>query len=138
MDIAGTTVCGCSKLRSTGCPKSFHHYIDKMPHYVKRLTVSKIKKTREGVSCGSLWKPSAESCICNMRLKDFKGPTRSNNTVVPLVLQPKAIYLPNLVSSDKVFFLRIIYLLDVHNKIQVGMEFLPLGNSRTSRWRQSD
>ena len=57
-----------------------------------------------------------------MHFKVFKLPTRSNNTVVPLVQQPKAIYLPNLVSPDKVFFLRIIYLLDVHNKIQVGME----------------
>ena len=47
-----------------------------------------------------------------------------------LVQQPKAIYLANLVSSDKVFFVQIIYLLDVYNKIQVGVELLPLGNSR--------
>ena len=35
----------------------------------------------------------------------------------------------------KFFSLRIIYLLDVYNKIQVGVELLPLGNSRNSRWR---
>ena len=86
-NIAGTAICGCSKLRSTGCPKSQElfslHYIDKMPDHVKRLTVSTINKTRQGASCGSLWKPSAESCICNMHFKDFKGPTRSNYIVVP-------------------------------------------------------
>ena len=32
----------------------------------------------------------------------------------------------NPVSSDKVFYLWIIYLLDVYNKIQVGVELLPL------------
>ena len=52
-----------------------------------------------------------------------------------VVQQPKATCLSNPVSSDKVFFSAIIYLLDVYNKIQVGVEFLPLGNSRNSRWR---
>ena len=33
-----------------------------------------------------------------------------------------------LVSPDKVFFI------DVYNKIQVGVELLPLGNLRNSRW----
>ena len=28
----------------------------------------------------------------------------------------------------------LVYLLDVYNKIQVGVELLPLGNSRNSRW----
>ena len=55
--------------------------------------------------------------------------------VSEVVQQPKAIYMANLVSSDKVFFPRILYLLDVYNKIQVGVELLPLGNSRNSRWR---
>ena len=52
-----------------------------------------------------------------------------------IVQQPKANFLANPLSPDKVFFLRIIYLLDVYNKIQVGVELLPLGNSRNSRWR---
>ena len=52
-----------------------------------------------------------------------------------VVQQPKAIFLANLVSPDKVFFLWILYLLDVYNKIQVGVELLPLGNSRNSRWQ---
>ena len=42
---------------------------------------------------------------------------------LPIVQQPQAIFWANLVSSDIVFFLRIIYLLDVYNKIQVGVEF---------------
>ena len=72
MDIAGTMVCECSKLRSTVCPKSQEllslHYIDKMPDHVKRLTVSKIKKTRQGVSCGNLWNPlSHASAICILK-----------------------------------------------------------------------
>ena len=55
--------------------------------------------------------------------------------MILIVQQPKAIYLANPVSSDKVFFQWIIYLLDVYNKIQVGVELLPLGNSRNLRWR---
>ena len=55
--------------------------------------------------------------------------------VIDIAQQPKAIYLANPVSPDKFFFLWIIYLLDVYNKIQVGVELLPLGNSRNSRWR---
>ena len=58
---------------------------------------------------------------------------------VHLVQQPKTIYLANPVSSDKVvFFLWIIYLLDVHNKIQVGVELLPLGNLEIQGGDQRD
>ena len=54
-----------------------------MPDPVRRVVVSKNKKTRKGAS-DSNWKPSAESCICNMHYKDFKGPTsRSNATLYP-------------------------------------------------------
>ena len=53
-----------------------------------------------------------------------------------VVQQPKAIYLANPVSPDKVFFSAdCIYILGVYNKIQVGVELLPLGNLRNSRWR---
>ena len=52
-----------------------------------------------------------------------------------VVQQPKVIYLANPVSSDKVFFSADYISLDVYSKIQVGVELLPLGNSRNSRWR---
>ena len=42
-----------------------------------------------------------------------------------LVQQPKAIYLLIQFRLIKCFFLQIIYLLDVYNKIQVGVELLP-------------
>ena len=43
-----------------------------------------------------------------------------------VVQQPKANFLADPVTPDKVFFLRIIYLSDVYNKIQVGVELSPL------------
>ena len=57
---------------------------------------------------------------------------------LPVILNSpaaKANFLANPVSPDKVFFLRIIYLLDVYDKIQEGVDLLPLGKSRNSRWR---
>ena len=86
-DTRGNRVCGCAELRYTSCPESGNllslHCIQKMPEQVKKLTVSKINKTRQGSTCGKLWEPSSDTCICNMHYKDYKGPTRSNNTVVP-------------------------------------------------------
>ena len=68
-DIKGVRVCGCPSLRCTDCPKSGEllslHYIEKMPDSVKRVVVSKINQTRKGPK-GTNWKPTAESCICNM------------------------------------------------------------------------
>ena len=49
-----------------------------------------------------------------------------------IVQQPNAIYLAIPVHLI-IFFLWIAYLLDVYNKIQMGVELLPLGNSRNSR-----
>ena len=78
-------MCGCPTSLSSGCPKSGEllslHYIQKMPDPVRRV-VSRINKTRKGEN-GSNWKPSAESCICNMHYEDFKGPTRSNTALYP-------------------------------------------------------
>ena len=90
-------MCGCTELRSTSCPESGKllslHYIQKMPEQVKKLTVSKINKTRQGTTCGKLWEPSSETCICNMHYKDYKGLTRLNNTVVPCYFkQPHEFY----------------------------------------------
>ncbi len=66
----------CLDLRSTDCPRSKElltlHYINKMPDQVKKLTVSKINKTRKSAK-GRLWVPSEESCICNMHYEKFKG-----------------------------------------------------------------
>ena len=52
-----------------------------------------------------------------------------------IVQQPKANFYANPVSPDKVFFSADYISFDVYNKIQVGVELLPLGNSRNSRWR---
>ena len=53
-----------------------------------------------------------------------------------IVQQLKAIYLANPVLSDKVVFsVDYISFGCIYNKIQVGVELLPLGNSRNSRWR---
>ena len=49
---------------------------------VKKLTVSKINKTRQS-SGGGLWVPSDESCICNMHYEDFEGPSRWKINLVP-------------------------------------------------------
>ena len=80
-------MCGCTEMRSTSCPGSGTilslHCIQKMPEQVKKLTVSKINKTRQRSTSGKLWEPSSDTCICNMHYKDFKGPTRLNSTVVP-------------------------------------------------------
>ena len=70
----------------TDCPRSGElltlHYITKMPAQVKRFVITKINRTRQG-PCGGAWKPSAESCICNMHYKDFNGPSRRNNNIMP-------------------------------------------------------
>lgn len=44
--------------------------------------ITKVNKTRQG-PCGGSWKPSSESCICNMHYKDFKGPSRHKNNILP-------------------------------------------------------
>ena len=85
-DIKGVRVCSCPSLCHTDCPKSGEllslHYIKKMPDNVKRAVVSKINQTRKGPK-GTNWKPTAESCICNMHYEHFKGPTRSSNIILP-------------------------------------------------------
>ena len=71
---------------ATNCPKSGDlltlHYVMKMPPHVKRFVIAKVNKTRGGPR-GGVWKPSTESCICNMHYKDFEGPSRRNNNVLP-------------------------------------------------------
>ena len=56
----------------------------------------------------------------------------THNVLPPMgvnVLGSPAAEVGNLASSDKVFFsLLIISLWDICNNIQVGVEFLPLGN----------
>ena len=53
-----------------------------MPDSTKKFVVDKVNLTRKG-SDGKKWAPTAESCICNLHYKDFKGPTRSDNRVLP-------------------------------------------------------
>ena len=65
----------------------------------------------------------------------FTQQTLDALAMIFIVQQPMAIYLANPVSSDNLW---IIYLLDVYNKIQVGVELLPLGNSRSQDGDQHD
>ena len=85
-DVEGNRVCSCASLLSTGCPRSGEllslHYVEKMPESTKKFVVKKVNLTRKG-SNGNNWAPTAESCICNFHYQDFKGPTRSNNKVLP-------------------------------------------------------
>jgi len=53
-----------------------------MPDSTKKVVVDKINLTRKG-SNEKKWTPTTESCICNLHYKDFKGPTRSDNRVLP-------------------------------------------------------
>jgi len=53
-----------------------------MPSDVKRAVVNKINFTRKDAVRGK-WKPTAESCICNLHYLNFKGPTRSNSHLLP-------------------------------------------------------
>ncbi len=79
-------MCGCPSLCFSDCPKSKElltlHYIEKMPSDVKRAVVNKINFTRKD-AVGGKWKPTAESCICNLHYLNFKGPTRSNSHLLP-------------------------------------------------------
>ena len=74
---------------ATNCPKSGDlltlHYVMKMPPHVNIFVIAKVNKTRGGHR-GGVWKPSTESCICNMHYKDFEGPSRRNNNVLPRFL----------------------------------------------------
>ena len=75
-DVEGARVCGCSQLMTTSCLKSGDlltlHYVMKMPPHVKRFVIAKVNKTRRGPH-GGVWKPSAESCICNtIHYKDLR------------------------------------------------------------------
>ncbi len=45
-----------------------------MPSDVKRAVVNKMNVTRKD-AVGGKWKPTAESCICNLHYLNFKGPT---------------------------------------------------------------
>ena len=105
-NIEGIRVCGCPKLLGTSCPRSGElltlHYIIKMPAPVKRFVTTKINRTRQG-PYGGTWKPSAESCICNMHYKDFNGPSRRNNNIIPCYFkqghQPSSVRQPRRILS---------------------------------------
>ena len=68
--ILRVPVCVSPNLLSTGSPKSgsgcyFITLRKCVIMYKKKTVVSNINKTKQSLICGQ-WKPSAESCICNI------------------------------------------------------------------------